>query len=349
MAWLESHQELARHPKVRRLAKALGVSVPTAVGHLHLLWWWALDFAADGDVSRYEPDELAEAALWEGDPRQFIGALETAGFLDPDSHDGAHLHDWHDYGGKVIAQRQANARRQAEWRDRQRPPAPPTPDPALRNGRAAQHRPLHNADVTVTSQARNAQQNRTEQNTTPHYPPDPPVDIDERERDSRGESPSAHAREGQADSQPPPPLSLSRQASMSRPRPRPPDALPSAQLGPPADALADALADELGYAPPRDWLPRLANGGLTPETVPKVCRLYRETFGAGIPLTPRALHNNLPHLLAKVNGHGDPAQRAARRAAAEEDERARLADLKARLVREIPGELFDGGIARAVC
>ncbi|GIM48438.1 hypothetical protein DNHGIG_39870 [Collibacillus ludicampi] len=52
MAWLKSHQEIARHPKTKRLAKALDISLPTAIGHLHLLWWWAMDFAKNGDLSK---------------------------------------------------------------------------------------------------------------------------------------------------------------------------------------------------------------------------------------------------------------------------------------------------------
>lgn len=49
MAWIESHQEIWRHPKTKKLARLLGVSVPTAVGHLHGIWYWALDFAQDAD------------------------------------------------------------------------------------------------------------------------------------------------------------------------------------------------------------------------------------------------------------------------------------------------------------
>lgn len=80
MAWIESHQELWRHPKTKKLARLLGVSVPTVVGHLHGIWYWALDFAQDGDLHQYDPEEIADAALWEGDPGQFIEALVAAGY-----------------------------------------------------------------------------------------------------------------------------------------------------------------------------------------------------------------------------------------------------------------------------
>ena len=61
MAWIESHQELWRHPKTKKLARLLAVSVPTAIGHLHGIWYWALDFAQDGDLRRYDPEERASA------------------------------------------------------------------------------------------------------------------------------------------------------------------------------------------------------------------------------------------------------------------------------------------------
>lgn len=107
MAWIESHQELGAHPKLGRLARALGVSRPTALGHLHLLWYWALDYAPSGDISRYRASEIARAAEWEGKPGVFTKALRDAGFLDP----GQVIHDWPDYAGKLIERRRADAAR----------------------------------------------------------------------------------------------------------------------------------------------------------------------------------------------------------------------------------------------
>src|SRR6478609_2825650 len=110
MAFIESHQELARHPKTRKAARLLECSVPTVIGHLHLLWWWALDYAQDGDLAAYEPADVAEGALWDGDPARFVDALTTAGFLDP--VDGQLcIHDWHDYAGRLVELRRKDAER----------------------------------------------------------------------------------------------------------------------------------------------------------------------------------------------------------------------------------------------
>lgn len=104
MAWIELHQELPGHHKTRRLARGLGISRAQAVGHLACLWMWALDHAGDdGDLSRFADDDLAEEAGWPGEPGEFMSALREAGFVD-----GSVIHDWPDYAGRLIAQRQAN-------------------------------------------------------------------------------------------------------------------------------------------------------------------------------------------------------------------------------------------------
>jgi len=109
MAWLPSHQELADHPKTRRAARRLDVSIVTMVGHLHFLWWWALDHAPDGDLERFDAEDIAEAARWDGDPEVFLKALVDCGpgggpgFIDGDGR----LNDWSEYGGKYEQRVQA--------------------------------------------------------------------------------------------------------------------------------------------------------------------------------------------------------------------------------------------------
>lgn len=147
MAWIESHQELGRHPKTRKLARALGISLPATVGHLHYLWWWALDFAQNGDISRYDAEELAEAALWEGDPAAFVEALTLAGFVDRAT---SRLHDWDQYVGKLLDRRRANAWRQADWRNRQK-----TQESSASDATRASDETARNSNITVTSPLRN--------------------------------------------------------------------------------------------------------------------------------------------------------------------------------------------------
>lgn len=111
MAWIESHQDLAHHPKVARLAGTLEVSVPAAIGHLHCLWWWCLSYADDGDLTDFSDFEIAYAAQWQGEPDVFVEALQKAGWLD-----GREVHDWHEYGGKLAEKRMADAQRKRNMR-----------------------------------------------------------------------------------------------------------------------------------------------------------------------------------------------------------------------------------------
>jgi hypothetical protein len=129
MAWLPSHQDLRTHPKTRKAARRLDVTLPTMIGHLHLLWYWALDLAPDGDLSKFDDEDIADGADWTGDPEQFVDALAgcgsggAPGFIDPDRR----LHDWAEYGGKygkrVDAARKAAA---ARWHSESNAGAMPT-------------------------------------------------------------------------------------------------------------------------------------------------------------------------------------------------------------------------------
>src|SRR5690606_34760670 len=142
MAWIESHQELRHHPKTKRLARRLGISVPAAIGHLHCLWWWALDYAPDGDISDYDAEDIADAAMWDGDPQEFLSALiecgpgAGAGFIERDEH-GMRLHDWDDYGNEHKVRQEA-AERKRRSRERRR----------------LQEQMSRDSHVTVTGQSR---------------------------------------------------------------------------------------------------------------------------------------------------------------------------------------------------
>lgn len=116
MAWIESHQTLSRHPKTLRLAAELKCGVPAAIGYVHLMWYWALDFAPTGDI-RTSPSILAHACEWRGSAERFIQALVTAGFLE-DREGGVVIHDWADYAGKLMDRRAANAERTRAYRAR---------------------------------------------------------------------------------------------------------------------------------------------------------------------------------------------------------------------------------------
>lgn len=121
MAWFELHQELCAHPKTKRMAKMLGISVPQAVGHCVCLWAWAMDYAQDGVLTDHGQDGIADAAQWTGDPNVLIQAMTDCGvggkpgFLEF-VNDELVIHDWEDYAGKYIEKRERERLRQRERR-----------------------------------------------------------------------------------------------------------------------------------------------------------------------------------------------------------------------------------------
>jgi hypothetical protein len=86
-------------------AHAKWTSPHKLIGHLHELWWWALDnVGVDGRLTGMSPVEIGLAAQWDGDPEEFVEALIYGGFIDRDG-DELVLHDWYDYAGKLIGKR----------------------------------------------------------------------------------------------------------------------------------------------------------------------------------------------------------------------------------------------------
>jgi hypothetical protein len=141
MTWIRVDTALSRHPKVIRFAKMMGVSRHEGLGILLDLWTWAVDYTDNGDLSRYESDELMEllgihqqAALM---PPDLMEALVGSGFVDSDG-DRSVLHDWDDYQGQLEAQREANRERQRRYRQKRKGDMGDTVTPA-------------DATVTVTS------------------------------------------------------------------------------------------------------------------------------------------------------------------------------------------------------
>lgn len=118
MAWIELHQTLPTNKKTLRLKKILKIKTPQAIGHLCLLWLWALDNAEDGDLSIFSDDEVSEVSGWTGKPETFVAALIEAGFLDEDRH----IHHWEEYAGALIDKREVtreqNKIRQQARRDK---------------------------------------------------------------------------------------------------------------------------------------------------------------------------------------------------------------------------------------
>lgn len=103
MAWIESHQNIERHPKTMRLSILMGWDIDQTIGKLHRLWWWCIDFAPDGNVGRHSADMVALAVGISADMgEKFILAMHESGFLDKTNENHFLIHDWMEYAGRYL-------------------------------------------------------------------------------------------------------------------------------------------------------------------------------------------------------------------------------------------------------
>lgn len=104
MAWIESHQSLKDSHKLYDLMASMEWELHEAVGRLQLFWWWCVDHAEDGDLTKFKPHHLAIAAgLSPVEGEKFMKGMVEAGFIDLEP--GFRLHDWWDYFGTFLRKR----------------------------------------------------------------------------------------------------------------------------------------------------------------------------------------------------------------------------------------------------
>ncbi len=116
MLWIKSYQATDRDPQTKKFCRLTGLDVPRAVGSLHMIWWWAMDWAPDGDISKFEPIDLADAAHYDGDPEEFFNALVEAKYVGK-TLEGYEVLNWHNIGGQVLESRKKAAAKKAKQRE----------------------------------------------------------------------------------------------------------------------------------------------------------------------------------------------------------------------------------------
>ncbi len=90
------------HPKTFDFAARLGVELPTALGHLELLWAFTGKQAPQGNIGKWPDGAIARACYWMGRPEVFLLALREAGFIDADPVHRFTVHDWHDHAPRWV-------------------------------------------------------------------------------------------------------------------------------------------------------------------------------------------------------------------------------------------------------
>jgi len=98
MAWRKLEDTFYDSPKIKRLAKLLAIERPHAAGCVALLWSWALRHAKDGDLSKYDIEDIEDAAFWTGARGDFTQSCKTVGLIDGENGSFA-IHNWIERGG----------------------------------------------------------------------------------------------------------------------------------------------------------------------------------------------------------------------------------------------------------
>ena len=141
MAWLQVHQTLKDHRKLFDAADQLEVEPPHMMGLLVSFWLWALDNAPTGSLVDITPRMISRAAQWDGDPEKLAKTLIQAGWIDEKEDGTLEIHDWYEYAGKLIDQRQAEKERSRSRRAAAAASADASPDdPTPTAGRPANSR-----------------------------------------------------------------------------------------------------------------------------------------------------------------------------------------------------------------
>jgi hypothetical protein len=101
MAWIESHQQLEKHPKVIDLMCAMGWSLNETLGALHRFWWWCVDYAEDGDLRKHNDARIALAVGLNVDSgKHFVESMVQSCWIDRDPY--FRVHDWWQYIGLFL-------------------------------------------------------------------------------------------------------------------------------------------------------------------------------------------------------------------------------------------------------
>lgn len=100
------------HPKTLDFAARLGVELPTAIGHLELLWAFTAQKSPQGNIGKWPDGAIARACYWNGDPAKFVAALKDSKFVDTDQTHRLLIHDWHEHAPRWVRAKLSGAKLQ---------------------------------------------------------------------------------------------------------------------------------------------------------------------------------------------------------------------------------------------
>jgi len=87
------------HPKTKKLIRRIGAD---GAFSLLALWAFAAQYHPKGTLKRMDAEDIALAASWDNEPKDFVSALLDVGFLDEGEAGVYSLHDWADHQPYVV-------------------------------------------------------------------------------------------------------------------------------------------------------------------------------------------------------------------------------------------------------
>lgn len=159
MGWIESHQNMERHPKTIGLRRFVGWNLNETIGFLHRFWWWALDAAPDGVVTDVcQPGVCGEVFGLSSDiGDKLMAGMAKVGWLDTRDDGTIIIHNHQKYRGRLSELREQARIRQQNRRNR------------MKEGEL--HENEEDIDEDGSSRKTSRQHNTTQHNTTQQTTP----------------------------------------------------------------------------------------------------------------------------------------------------------------------------------
>jgi hypothetical protein len=90
------------HPKMKRLARELGIEHLLAVGIMESLWHWTARYAPAGDIGKHSDADIADGIGYRGDMSRLVATLADVGWIDRCERHRFIVHDWPDHADDAV-------------------------------------------------------------------------------------------------------------------------------------------------------------------------------------------------------------------------------------------------------
>lgn len=107
---------LTQHPKLHALARAAGVSWPSALGYLIALWEGVMIQREGGVLGGWGVGDVERVCRWRGGAGVWSSALISTKWLDPLENGEYGVHDWKEHQGDIIEERLDESSRKSIYR-----------------------------------------------------------------------------------------------------------------------------------------------------------------------------------------------------------------------------------------